>query len=373
MRKTVLAAVCLMVCAGVAQAQYHNASYGHSYEGEPAPSSYNPASYSNYPEYGSPVDGSCHEFGSCQEDCFSDCTDGCDSGSWKWYGEFLLVKPTVDDTYFAISSPISTGFPNGTRVNNDFGFEPGFRIGAQYEGIGDEADFQIDYTWIETDTSRAVAGDFLWATNGRADLTSSFENYGGTAASQLDVSFHRLNAQFFRPINVLGANVSFLYGVEIASMDYDQSYEYVNGGTTGNVRETAESWGVGPKVGLSGDHVIGENFSGTWSLTWMSAVSLLAGESEGTAFNAVNGAELLNVVDESTTRIIPALHARLGLSYSRFILERPACLTFGYEFNSYLRAIQGTDYPDDVADGLTATTYNNFDLQGFFLNLTILN
>lgn len=49
-------------------------------------------------------------------------------GEWEIKGEFLYLRPSVDDTYFVIQG---TGVETRRR-NNDFTFHPGFRVDGTY-------------------------------------------------------------------------------------------------------------------------------------------------------------------------------------------------------------------------------------------------
>lgn len=287
MRSLLIACVCVLTGAHavVAQDPYYQGTYGHNYAPFESGSCDNSCTCETQ---------DCPQTNFCDpcdvDECFEDDCGGC--GGWGWYVDFLFLKPTVDDTYFVLNSPQSTAFPNGLRLNNDFDYEPGVRIGAMFWGDGDGADLQIDYTWLEADTTRTVAGDFLWATVGRSDFASAFENYGGTATSELDLAYNAFNAQFSRPLQALGSNVSFLYGVEFAKLDFDQRYAFEDAQQLGTIVESADTWGLGAKLGLSGDHVVRQTDSGYWSFTWMSAISLLAGESEASHVNRLNGVAL---------------------------------------------------------------------------------
>ena len=75
--------------------------------------------------------------------------------------------------------------------------------------------------------------------------------------------------------------------------------------------------------------------------------------------------------DEHTWRIMPALHARVGLDYLIRGSWVGVSVGVGYEFNSYLRALTRVTFPDDVSDGLCMTNYYNFDMQGLIVSAAL--
>src|SRR5262249_4509052 len=92
----------------------------------------------------------------------------------KLFGELLFLKPTLDDTYFAIASPTAAGgFPqplSGTRVNDDFDYEPAFRIGADYKFPDTGRTAELSYTRLAAEATETVTGSHLWATRGTPDF-----------------------------------------------------------------------------------------------------------------------------------------------------------------------------------------------------------
>src|SRR5262245_27573732 len=58
------------------------------------------------------------------------------SGTWMAKAEYLYLLANVGDTYFVIQSSfstVSTGFPQGSKLNLGFGFQSGFRVGLGYQ------------------------------------------------------------------------------------------------------------------------------------------------------------------------------------------------------------------------------------------------
>ena len=302
-------------------------------------------------------------------------SDGCrESAGWAFSAGWLFLKPTLDNTYFALNSGSSTTFPNGTRINNELDYQSAFRVGAAYEFCDSKRVLQVNYTSLDASQSETVAGDFLWATLGRADFASAFENYAGTASSSLDLSYQRIDASFSQPWPVYKDNVYFRYGVEYANLDLREDYTYVSAGTTGTIAQESNTVGVGPEFGVGIDHALVPSNSwmpGALSMNMVTTASLLVGQSNGHVNNFLGVTPLLDVVDDNASRLIPALHARIDLNYDVCIGNCQTTLTIGYEFHSYIRALTRVAFPDDVADGLSTNHYDNFDLHGLFASATV--
>lgn len=300
------------------------------------------------------------------------------AGEWEINAQFLLLKPTFDDTYFVIKSPTSTTFPNGEREHNDFHFEPGFRVGAAYSFCDCPRELLVSYTYLEDDHTKTITGTNLWGTLGRPDFTSGFENFAGSAQSKLDFLYQRLDALYAQEIyNCCGLDVYVQAGLEAAYVRLQEDYAYTNvptigAPTIGRIDQRSRTSGVGPELGFALDYDFCQSSYGSFSITFLASGSLLASDSstrgQNTVFDGTVTDTLLNVKDRSTWRVIPALHARAGLNYD----VRWSCfdlgLEVGYEFSSYLRALSRAGFPDDVADGLAFTHYYNFDVQGLYVS-----
>src|SRR5262249_46795358 len=107
-----------------------------------------------------------------------------DRGGIRMFGELLFVKPTLDDTTFVVRSPSSAPVPTGQRINDDFDYEPAFRIGAGYE-LASGRTVEASYARLEANASQVVAGDFLFATRGSPVWGGTFDGYPGFAAADI--------------------------------------------------------------------------------------------------------------------------------------------------------------------------------------------
>ncbi|MDP1834420.1 MAG: Lpg1974 family pore-forming outer membrane protein [Chlamydiales bacterium] len=296
-------------------------------------------------------------------------------GSWEISGDYLYLLPTVDDTFFVTNSPTTTTFPNGKRENNDFHFHSGYRVGGAY-GLTEARQFQVYYTHLGVDRSKTVSGSFLWATLGRADLTSGFENYAGTATSNLHLLYQRVDGLIAQQAFAFDdANLFLNFGMEYAYLRLNEDYEYsITGGPLGTIEQRSKAWGIGPQMGMELDYALCEGFSwlsGNLMLKACSSASLLTSRSSNAENNTLAGASILNTTESNTWRVIPALHARVALTMDACTCWGLASFEVGYEFNSYLRGLTRVSYPDDVADGLAYNDYYNFDVQGLYLSASL--
>jgi hypothetical protein len=169
-------------------------------------------------------------------------------------------------------------------------------------------------------------------------------------------------------------SVYFRYGVEYADISLRENHAYADGVTTGTILQEADTVGVGPEFGVGIDHMLvpaNDWLSGAFSMTMETTASLLISQSSGHVNNFLGGLPLLDVIDDNAARLIPALHARVHFHYDVSMGNFLTTLTIGYEFHSYLRALTRVEFPDDVADGLSRNTYDNFDLHGLFASTTI--
>jgi hypothetical protein len=289
--------------------------------------------------------------------------------------DFLWLSPGLGDTYYVTNSPITTTFPNGVRENNEIDSEFAYRLALAYDLGPSNRRVRASYTHLDADNAEIVSGDFLWATVGRADFASGFENYAGTAASAIDLSYDSFDLLFSEPLKWSETRVSLLYGLEYADVELDELQTF-DALVIGTVSNTSDTDGIGPKVGFSLDWDLfkaagGGPVDGQLSLNVLSTASLLLADSESSGVNVLDGTTILSVRDESTSRVIPAFHMRAGLAYDVWFSSVKATVAAGYEFQSYVGAIGRTTYPDDVSDGLSNTEYENLDLSGPYAGLAL--
>lgn len=298
------------------------------------------------------------------------------AGHWGVFAEFLYITPSVDDTYFVLNSPITTDFPNGVRENNDAKYHPGVRVGAIYAGCECDTQFKVSYARLGMSEDKVVAGDFLWATMGRAELTSAFEDYTGVASSDLEYVYNRGDVLVQQKIlDCCGLDAYIVWGIEYADFRLNEDYFYDDGVTLGEVHQRSKSYGVGPQLGFDLDYAIWDSecfCNAILGLTVSSTGSLLVAKTDTMNQNTLTGSGyILDVVDKDTWRVIPAFHMNAGVNLDFSMLCLDFSVELGYEVNTYIRGLTRTSFSDDVADGFVTTTYYNYDIHGPYFSGSI--
>lgn len=287
-------------------------------------------------------------------------------------GEYLYLLPTIDDSAFVINSPVTSTFPNGKRENNNPQYHSGYRVGAGYSFCDCDSELLAAYTYLQFDQSKNVSGDFLWATLGRADFASAFENYAGTASSKLKFRYQRIDALYAHQLyDRCNLDVAILFGIEGAELRLKERYNYASVTNAGTVNQYSKISGLGPQFGFALNYLLYKFcgcLPGTLSFNVGSSASLLMSDSKVNSSNTLDDLLLLDVSNQKSWRVIPALHANVGLSFDTNISCYQATLKVGYEFSSYLRGLTRLSFPDDVADSLSYNNYYNFDVQGLYVS-----
>lgn len=301
-------------------------------------------------------------------------------GRWGVEAEFLYFLPTFDDTYFVIDGTRDLGDnnPYGTRVNNEMGFHPGFRVGGIYAFCDCNQQFEIYYSRLNAKETKRVAGNNLWATIGRPDFISDFENYAGSASSELNCLYQRVDALFAQQaLCSCGMDLYLQAGLEYAYLRLNEQYGYRFSGSafTSIIDLHSKSWGIGPQFGVDFDYALCEfscSCPGRLSIAAHSSGSILVSRAQQSHLESPGEGEIFTFVnDRRAWRVIPAFHARVGLNYDTCFSCFGASLEIGYEFNTYLRGLSRVIFPDDTSDGMCFTQYYNFDVQGLYVAGTL--
>ncbi|MCB1114033.1 MAG: hypothetical protein KDK62_04690, partial [Chlamydiia bacterium] len=286
-------------------------------------------------------------------------------GQFSLTGEYLNLKPTVDDTNFVIDNDggfVSNFAPYpliaGERRNNDFGYNPGYRLKAAYDLCECDASLSASYSYLKATTSKEVFSTVLSPSIGQPLFVQDFYAFEGVATSHNMARYRSADALYNQLVySDCGLHVGVFLGVEATEIKFRQKAEYLTDeDDVGTVIYRCKTEGIGPKLGFNLYYPI---FSldccylpGEFGLNVRGSGSLLYSRTKTRAFNdAVNDTEetatlYMDVNNEKTRRFIPVLHSRIGISYDFELGCRAAMIEVGYEFTSYLRAISRTQYPD---------------------------
>jgi hypothetical protein len=303
----------------------------------------------------------------------TDTTSEAALGGLSLNGEFVYLMPSFDDTFFVLKASAPSVTPVGEREDNEPGFNPGFRLGLAYEFPESKRRISLDYLFLDVEQKTSVSGGSLFATRGTPDFTSAFESYSGTAKSDLDLSYQRVNAAFTQPWSVSDLDIALRAGLEYAYFQTGQEIFY-DAGTLGALDERSRTWGIGPELGVGLDyHVLPDSIPGDLSLNLLTSLAALVAQSDSHARAVVSGSAtpLLNVDDEDQMRLVPGLHARVGFTYGLDLSGLGAAVSLGYQLDNYFDALKTASYPDDVGDSLATTQESDFSAQGLYLTATL--
>ena len=300
--------------------------------------------------------------------------------AWRLSADFLYFMPTVDDTYFAINSPIVGDFTLlGTRSNNNFGFNPGFRVGAEYAFCQTRRDIQVFYTYLHAEQRKTISGDNLWATVGSTEFSTPFSFYQGSASSKLKLLYQRLDFNVSQHIiDAHGFNFYVQPGLEYAYLRLQQSYRFEMPSFPGTVYQQSRGWGLGPQLGLGFDSNLYQgalcsksSIAHALTVSGLFSSSILTGQERTRELDTREGDVTNDLRDELAWRIIPAMHARMGLAYLVHGCCMGASLSVGYEFNTYIRGLAKTIFPSTASTSNAVTNYYNFDVQGLDISVAV--
>lgn len=287
--------------------------------------------------------------------------------------QFLYLLPSIDDTSFVLRGTDANGNESGDLHHNDFEFQPAFRIGV---GLGTSRcrDVFFHYTFLHEKQNKTITGSGLWATQGDIVLGETFDNYTGFASSHLNLMYQQFELLFSRQIlpgNPM--NLNFLLGFEIPNLRLAEKIIYQSAALRGEITRQNNTWGIGPEFGFEVDYdYFGFTFwrPSCFMITGAVRGALLAGRvHQNSQSDSLSGTGItFEANNPPTWRVIPALHAKVGLNYALFCTCCATALEIGYEFTSYFRGL-GRIIQHGEFTALEFTNYYNFDLQGLYVAL----
>lgn len=310
------------------------------------------------------------------------------SGNFQQRVEFLYFKPSMDQSYYAISSSDNTFtvddnenfFPNGKRFNNDPSFQPAFRLEEIFCFCsGNALDFRFAY--FSSCHTNSVSGPFLFDTVGfpgdgaqRPEDTS----YNGTARYKEQFNYYGVDGTFNRlTLNCFQESLFFLFGLHFA---------YLNSGERASSRGTSINdemtvavanrfkrnshfWGLGPQFGLDYRYFLPycpcceKNLL---SIRANARVALLASYTWADLhyFSSQTGPQGVNLDNQPLWRINPCADVKVGLSCEHAFRCWNMTFEIGYEFIWYSNAIDSITGYDVAYAGDSLDLFSNFNLQG---------
>lgn len=309
---------------------------------------------------------------------------------WSLTGEFLYLKPSVGDTYFATITTES-GDEDATlyhtkRYNNDFDFTPGFRVGIGYNlcNCNCPGELLLSYTYLNATEHKDLVAEldsdnYLGATVGPADWISDLDSYQGFATNDSRLRYNQVELAYLAPITSCSCfDITLKAALEFDQLKYrSRSVFFRDSGETSTVisySEDSRFSGFGPQLGFVFDYPLLRGTCecpGTLALRVESTGSLLVGEQKGSSSVVIVEDTENSYCNEKTWRVVPAFNARIGLGYDFSLECLQAAVEVGYEFRTYVNGLSRTVYPDDVAPSLSFEHYTDFSLQGLYVSATV--
>ncbi|MEI8124512.1 MAG: Lpg1974 family pore-forming outer membrane protein [Parachlamydiaceae bacterium] len=312
-------------------------------------------------------------------------------GQWGATGEYLYMKPLVDDSYFVIKSPNTVNIDHdilvGEEKNNEFDFSSGYRVGISYTFCESDSEIALFYTQLDANHNRTISGDILSPTIGIEEYFFFASHYKGIATSKLGIQYQRADGVFAQRVyQKNNFDLRAIFGIEYAGLNGNENIHYSpnsvipNEFTSSNslLKKTSKTWGIGPEVGVDFNYELyrfSDCLPSSLNVNFLSTGSILLSRCKSTSemvYTVLTGTYNYDVQQEKSTRIIPAFHARLGFNYDFHLCDFEGSIGVGCEFNTYIKALMSTINSSFYGyTGLTNTEYNDFVAQGFFANLSV--
>lgn len=305
--------------------------------------------------------------------------------------ELLYLKPTVDQSYYLITSNDTRStignnlLPNGRRHSNSVSFEPGFRVEGLCHLPNEWNQLDCRFTCFTSAHTDSASGDFLFDVIGfPGDGAQDPEDttYAGTANLRKIFLYYAADATVNRyALSDYCENLSLLFGIHYAYIKVKDNFTgtgvYSDSGirnVNNHVRRDSRFWGIGPQLGMDYRYVFPSSFfPGVLSLVANGRASLLGGNTEASFHYTTTrtGAIGVNIRNDDLWRVTPGLDAKVGLSYNFCCGNMEATVEFGYElmwYSSCIDTITGMDvaYAGDSIDVLSSV-----NMQGPYAAITV--
>ncbi len=290
---------------------------------------------------------------------------------WKGFAEFNFMRVSATNVTAFTSSINDFGsdtFTSQTTLAEN-SYQPGFRFGGRY-GFGNGWDVAVVYTWLRNDTrmnqslatgpnqsaflsvgnqigdnagpNGAVSGTFTYKVLYDAlDLTAGYNFFAGQ-----DLRFRAFGGlRWMRLDQKMGGTVSGFAGGEAPS--------------TRNFSSTADLWGIGPRLGLSGKWDIGGGFM----IFGHAAASFLIGSDKGsfgTAFSEAGFTSTQSRTRNSNTAFTQGLDGAIGVGYSwAWSPTMNVIVKVGYRADHYFN-LRGFGGSESSGSGFGSLTMHGF-------------
>lgn len=319
---------------------------------------------------------------------WNDCLPG--SEQIELRAELLYFKPTIDNSYFVITSTNNVSgeniFPNGTRHNNSPSFECGYRLEATYKPCNCFNDLDFRFTSLSAHHSKSISGAFLFDTigypgdgaqspedtayNGTAYIKDHFRYYAG------DLTFNRIT------LNCCPENLSFLIGLHYTYIHFKGVFHsfglYPDGSQRlrldNHLKRKSHFCGIGPEFGINYSCLLPSFICCNVGQIYFNAdgrTALLCSKTKADFhYQTLRTSKVgVNLRNKALWRVTPTADARLGLSYEFCYCGLEGVLEVGYEFVWYSNCIDSITGYDVAYAGNSLDSFSNLNMQGAYFAL----
>ncbi|HET6574315.1 MAG TPA: Lpg1974 family pore-forming outer membrane protein [Fimbriiglobus sp.] len=284
-------------------------------------------------------------------------------GAWLVTADYLLWRPRLDSTDYALLDPRNDLAPQGRVRNLTYDTRSGLRVGLGYRLPGHGWDVGVTYTDLHTSGHDALAappGGVLYPTLTRPGLIDTASRAAATAGLDyqvFDIDFgKRFAVDPYLSLRVFG-------GVRLASIDVDQSVLYDGcQARLAEVRTCAGLEGAGPTAGAEARWAVSDRLG----LFGTARGGMLFADFDGRVRETNAGGAVLNAdVSDRFAGLAPFVSVGLGGSWR----WRTLTLVAGYEVTHWFKATTRPVLVDDFAAGKVVRRRGDLSLDGIFLRL----
>ena len=289
------------------------------------------------------VDGDCYELADCTDGCLGDpgCrTDVCCDPKWKFFGEFLWLRPGNEKISYAVpvNSLIAPGpVQAGPDAVADIGFNPGVRAGFS-RALDEYASLGVTYTFYEGDTTDQIT------VPGPNPVIRSKVNHPGAwavpnnyllARADYGIDFDLADLVYRRMLfsDSLYA-VHYVIGARYGHLGQQFNSVFSNVATIETVNTDLTFDGGGIRLGLEAER---HAACSGWMIYGRGDASFIGGQFRGRYLQADNFRGNVVTAGWTEDRVVPILDLELGFGWAN--ARDSFRLTAGYMFNAWYNVI----------------------------------
>lgn len=292
-----------------------------------------------------------------QPDCCSLCYAGprldCDT-AWDISAAAIFERASVSGSQYAYKNTLNVEWPvSAVMQEPSTSFDWGFKVNLGYQFEHDDWHLAARYTYYKSNNTTNITTNYGTYVE-PVDVNTYFffrPAQGGNvmfteAHSTMYVSLNNIDLILSRPtLTTSQLEVTPYYGLDTTWVTLKQTSSYTggtyynktNGDYAQNIRNS-KWWGIGPKVGLHTDWMLGYNFS----LYGDAAGSLLYGNVTSTTTDSYQQTTTVPNSNIGTMRYVthqfaPEVNFQLGVMWKKVLDDRSSQISFniGYDTSYY--------------------------------------